>query len=119
MRAVRGGARLSHAQFRFAVSCVAVACFVTASSAEAQSWPRSAGDTSNPQCVQAGALARAAFQSTNSWLFWPIDIPQGLGSTVILRRREKDGGVTSETKGFTADIVGYLADDPLVAGAGA
>ena len=70
--------------------------------------PGPVGDTNNPQCVQAEALARVAFHSTNSWLFWPVEIPQGLGSTVILRRLEKDGGVTSDTKAFASTSLDTL-----------
>lgn len=106
MRALRGSAW--QCRIKFALASVAAACFAAASSAEAQSWPRSGGETNNPQCLQASALAKAAFQSTNSWLSWPFDAPQGLGSTVVLRRPDKSGGLTSETKAFTSTSLDML-----------
>jgi hypothetical protein len=89
--------------FILGILIVAFAC--TASSAEAKSWPRVTGDTSNPYCVDAGRLAKATFQSTNAMLFWPVDPPHDLESRVTLSRSGNDisggGGLTNQTEDFT------------------
>ena len=72
---------------------------------EADASPRLVGETSDRQCVQAYRLAIAAFQSTNAALFWPIDAPDGLGSTISLDRADKDisggDGIDNDTEVFS------------------
>jgi hypothetical protein len=84
---------------------VTIIAALVAGAIKAEAWPRSTGETSDPQCVQAYRLATAAFQSTNASLFWPIDPPEELGSTISLDRSDKDisggDGVDNETEVFS------------------
>jgi hypothetical protein len=78
---------------------------LVAGAIKADAWPRLAGETSDPHCVQAYRLATAAFRSTDASLFGPFEPPDGLGSTISLDRTEKDisagGGVDNDTNVFS------------------
>jgi hypothetical protein len=88
---------------------VTISVMLMAGATEAQAQPRAAGETNNRQCLQAFRLATRAFQSTNAWLFWPIEQPPDLGSKLGLRREGKDisggHGLVNEPELFSVSSV--------------